>query len=527
MPQRPKQHEIDERAQTLFRSLIPPAWVRNELHPDYGKDYVVEVFRDGKPAGLEFYVQLKGTEKLRRDGQNIRFRLQWDHLAYYLRQARLPVFLMLMDVARGCGYYCFLQGYLQEKRIGIPQKVSGFLLLKIPASNLLSDMATLEKQVESARQFMMTHSIRMEEWRMQAIDPRFEVKINASGGKSTVALRAREPVNINVAFAPTARPEDIRDFGRGYAVPVAPGTCMVTGTPLLKDRTITSIQASFSKNPEAVLVAHDKTGREIRAIPGIVGKLTGGMEEFQFQGEIPGSPLSLAIQGRRKDGGIRVSAEFRFGFSKWVGRSLVRLGHFETVKSLLELFQDGARFSIEGILNSGMDVGVIPFDDDFRSMLRVVEALSKAMTIARHFGTELHMPASISAEDLTNIDLLFNLVTTRRYEGAFGVRKVTLQAALRDGNAPVFQEGAESPLELNGVAARYRILGSEFELDGLAQTITKVSFGRLTRFEEKSLWEAEMLSAKDSIMVIDWGGTGSPVSQESGPPAGDAPGEST
>ena len=62
-PERTRAHELETLSQRDFSGRIPVAWVeRGAPGGDYGIDRQVEIFEDGRPTGLEFYVQLKGTD---------------------------------------------------------------------------------------------------------------------------------------------------------------------------------------------------------------------------------------------------------------------------------------------------------------------------------------------------------------------------------------------------------------------------------------------------------------------------------
>ena len=78
---RPKSHEIDSKAQQVFRSALPPAWVVRDQNPDYGIDYLVEVAESERMTGVTLAVQLKGTTSLKRQGDRIAYRIQTGHLA--------------------------------------------------------------------------------------------------------------------------------------------------------------------------------------------------------------------------------------------------------------------------------------------------------------------------------------------------------------------------------------------------------------------------------------------------------------
>lgn len=58
---RPKQHVLADFGERFFAHAIPPEWVVHAYRgsEDYGVDFHVEVFEDGRPAGLEFGAQVK------------------------------------------------------------------------------------------------------------------------------------------------------------------------------------------------------------------------------------------------------------------------------------------------------------------------------------------------------------------------------------------------------------------------------------------------------------------------------------
>lgn len=63
MPQRTRNHLIEEESRLYFKQSLPSYWLCRDKHEDYGIDCEVEVFDDeGNPTGLVFWVQLKGTD---------------------------------------------------------------------------------------------------------------------------------------------------------------------------------------------------------------------------------------------------------------------------------------------------------------------------------------------------------------------------------------------------------------------------------------------------------------------------------
>ncbi len=99
---RPHQHEIDDRVCALLKLALPDEWVYRELPKDYGIDGEVEVFCQGRSTGVLFKVQVKGTEKpsFLTDGRTISFSLRTDHASYYCDELLVPVFLILVDIAK-------------------------------------------------------------------------------------------------------------------------------------------------------------------------------------------------------------------------------------------------------------------------------------------------------------------------------------------------------------------------------------------------------------------------------------------
>ena len=63
LPNRHRNHEIQELSERYFKSIIPISWVVNPFYIDYGTDYNCEISKDGDVTGMNFSVQLKGKEK--------------------------------------------------------------------------------------------------------------------------------------------------------------------------------------------------------------------------------------------------------------------------------------------------------------------------------------------------------------------------------------------------------------------------------------------------------------------------------
>jgi tetratricopeptide (TPR) repeat protein len=94
MPQRPREHQVEDESELAFRAALPPQWVVRRLVPDYGIDLTVEIFDvDGHSTPWSFHVQLKATdnEDLSKALRDVR--LPRDHADHY---SSLPIPLLIV-----------------------------------------------------------------------------------------------------------------------------------------------------------------------------------------------------------------------------------------------------------------------------------------------------------------------------------------------------------------------------------------------------------------------------------------------
>ena len=94
--QRPTQHIIDAEAQKILQNLLPSEWAVRDLKPDYGIDYMVEIFENFQSTGKVFYIQLKGSDQEIKENT---FHKQMDigTLEYYSTHI-LPVLLVFVSI---------------------------------------------------------------------------------------------------------------------------------------------------------------------------------------------------------------------------------------------------------------------------------------------------------------------------------------------------------------------------------------------------------------------------------------------
>lgn len=117
---RPMKHIIDEKAKKAFLNLIPDEWVYQTLYPDYGIDYLVEIFENGHKTGNFFYVQLKGTNK-EINKFTVSVNLSIDHLKYY-NALPIPILLVVYSIKTKKFWGIWLNEYINTLVKKVPFK---------------------------------------------------------------------------------------------------------------------------------------------------------------------------------------------------------------------------------------------------------------------------------------------------------------------------------------------------------------------------------------------------------------------
>jgi hypothetical protein len=248
MPQRPEQHEIDTLAERRFQALLPAAWVVNRLHPDYAKDFLVEIVNQGDVTGCVFVVQLKGKRKLKpRVGDGaITVPFDRDHLRYYTQQLPLPVFVVAVDVTTGDAFFQFSQGTIDaDDALSKAPARNGRTIFPVNRSNTLQDTQHLVKEVEVAWAYMrdrypgsVAAAARARKQALERVEPRFDYSIKLVDGREHVELAAKENVSVTIRISgPTAstgrKIAELFDEGKPFVAEAAE-SIDVEGSPLFK-----------------------------------------------------------------------------------------------------------------------------------------------------------------------------------------------------------------------------------------------------------------------------------------------------
>src|ERR1700730_8069559 len=107
--------EINRESSRIFEGLLLPNWAlrSQEDQEDYGVDGEIEITtQEDKATGLIFKVQLKGTDSATYDnaGRLVFSHASVERFSYYVSQLKIPLVLIVCDVATKQCYWIQIQG---------------------------------------------------------------------------------------------------------------------------------------------------------------------------------------------------------------------------------------------------------------------------------------------------------------------------------------------------------------------------------------------------------------------------------
>lgn len=392
-------HQIDDLAQRVLRDALPPSWVPNEQHNDYGKDYLVEVGEDnGDLTGSSFYVQLKGQEQAdtSADGSLVKYSLETKYAAYYLDKIKdLPVFLVVVDVGQKKGWWLFLQPVLEADQCWRSQDS---ITVNLPASNDITDTATFRQAVEEGKKWMRLHhplsiqeAVVAHKERITRTDSRFDVRVSLVNDQPNFTLLAKEEVPLTFAF--TGDREEIGKkvgdlIDKGALVTFQPGEVKVTGSKLFEqiEQVGCAIQAKVNLPGTLSLVCRDAEGKEMARLGEVPGSFTGGRKEVWFEGGLGNSPLTIKLGPIAS--GIGGSVKMNLRLQRWDHQRLLQLAYFGRLHQFFQALPKSASTQVEcqqdgnTVFAVTLPLQTTPFAAPFAEY---IDTLFKARKVAERF----------------------------------------------------------------------------------------------------------------------------------------------
>lgn len=402
------QFEIDQLAQGIFESGLPPGWLRRKDQPDRHVDYRIELGDGGRPEGLIFAVQLKGTvsAKISKRGWVSFSELETEHLSYYVDRSRQPVFLVVVDVSMKLGWWIFLQRYAADRLASGVWRKQKTVTIRLPMQNRLDDHTSLLAQVRAAEAYMRdvwpgrpTASIRFAQDELETLDPRFRVRSVATEKRTQHVLSAKgpDPVPFTIRFKgkPGEIDRKVADLiERGRAVRFDSSEVEAPDSPLVAAVLQHGVEMQGVREllVDLELRLFDGENRELGRLAGMPFRFRGGTREMSGEAVLPNSPWALRGRSEFDDqGGLHLELDFHFDTNKWEGAPLRRLPYFEQLRELIL----AAPRAVRGALTfwiGGVKVLEQPFGSELPDLLSEVVGhvaiLGRAREVAEHLGVD-------------------------------------------------------------------------------------------------------------------------------------------
>jgi hypothetical protein len=208
---RPPQHDIDDQGEALLRTIMAQlhwAVTKIEKGADYGRDFQIEIFRNGRSTGIVFNVQLKSSASpaYSKDHSYVSVKLEAPNARYLAFELQLPAFVMHADVVQNRLYWSTpqtdsdLHAKLGKKP---PAKTSK---IRVPLKNELP--ATEDQLVEMVTQLMVLLGSR----RLAEIEPAVLVAASSSMRESAELSRSLRNHSDTLDLMAAQRATEAADF---------------------------------------------------------------------------------------------------------------------------------------------------------------------------------------------------------------------------------------------------------------------------------------------------------------------------
>lgn len=472
-----KTFEIDQMAQRLFTNALPPKWLIRQQNPDVHIDYFVEVVETTEPTGLVFGAQLKGTGSPKYSGKYIKYSYDRKHLAYYLDKVKQPIFLVVIDVNKGIGYWLFAQDILlNSMRSNWRHKTH--IEIKIPLNNKLENIDALLKEIRRSDVFMrelwpgsVAAAAKQEEHKLMELDNRFNVNVKFDKGVTCYEFHAKENVSGNIVIRSKADSVDKMNdlIKRGKSVLFEPGEFAITGSKLFDSLTKefsehgVRVEAAKTIICESEISVLNPQNDIIHTIHGLNAEMKGGYEEVTVEVILPNSPFSLRFKRglRLLEKPEKEDITISLNLEKWAGQPLLILSYFEQLYRFAKTIDVGnkIKFSFNFHGNELFHAMTNITEQAFfiKEALPYLEILDNARVISKYFGINPIVPKleSISQNDADSLAMLRTIIETGQHrQSHFGLRTSAVMVVgeestslIREGKYPEGMVRIDQPNE--------------------------------------------------------------------------------
>lgn len=372
-------------------------WKPQGPRKDYGEDYLVQIWDDGVPSGLSFYVQIKSItnaekRKGKRDPETLRYKLEVKDIDHWAAHA-VPVVLVIWDVQARVGYWQTIRRIVEGLEKEKPRwREKASVTVNVPVTNTTNDEGMGRLRFELAEYMIPL--------------------LNAYGSKEMTISMSKMAFDALVA-----------GWDRGQRVILRDDLVPTIQKPewhrrLFQQRGKTTEVQFGAPQPSAktvVLRVEVRVGKATAAIPYVELRQIGtGIRHFHFSNEHQRRPLSFSIEGERGANTLQVRIR-----RASLGRSI--LEEREITEFVYLANQPGGHIRVLE-MNSGQIVieqptqGADPTKMERLKQHRdIMEKLVEIEQYVSKFGV-VDLSHGMSEDDIETIEILHEALTTGKVE---------------------------------------------------------------------------------------------------------------
>jgi hypothetical protein len=501
-------YDVDKGARSLFENWLPQRWLPRKQIPDYHVDYRVEVVSDGEPSGLHFQVQVKGRSVHRRKAKKLGEPIKTKHLRYWLR-CQEPVFVFLIDPMSKEGNWLFIQRYLREGVRLDSLRTQKTLTVEFDAQHSLENRMLFEKELRDAWSYMrdlypgspMAAAL-AEKQRLEQLDPRFSVQVEATPDSKKVQLTPRQPMadGPKLKFLKKTVAGEVKAFyEKGQSFRVKATEIEVDAAPIISNVLRELGDAEITINSGARFKGHLHLVLHAKPSPPLIqidGEWLLAPKLISFKGQLSESPLRVELVCEANEGGEwePCAVAFKFNWGAWEQQPLLSLAYFSAINDFIRCEE----FSLSGYIRGNQVWKGETFTADCQAKKPAADAMDwfqKCRHVAQQVGANPLFPRADALEEIESNDvrLMVELFEHGRHEQSNVGQTVGIAADIQPENKPPINFQAKK-MSLPEHTRLLNFFGMQVPFGPLVHTWTDVRLVALNPLQEgrtELMWEGE------------------------------------
>jgi hypothetical protein len=492
---------VESQADQVLRSLLPADWLWRRQTPDFFVDYHVEFVERGEPTGLQFGLQIKGTASAKRRQNWIEYRMSRKHLLYYRDNARIPIFIAVVDVTKRTAHWLFAQRYLRDHAAKADLDNQNSLTLRFDPADCFSDLDRFRKALKEAERYIRdlypgtpAAAVSEREQELQALDPDIGVKVSFVDGHEVLKLSPQKPLSLHLRSLKTDASESYQAMLEHGEIFKAEVEITPPPSPLFQKLMSTQIGLIHFEPEVRDGCIQVVCGGATPIVMQVDGKWRGGTKSVRFAGSLARAPLSIELGINTEE--AKTSFETPLNLSDWENQWLLRLPWFSEIHSFVSALATAEEFRtnyfIEGMPAGGFVATAKP-SQAIQRVKKTLDWLEKCRSVAKHYDIDPILPkfGDITYSQERDVEALWALATGNIAEDSISDVVFPFSGGL-EFRPPAYWQTSGDPvvgsIKLIGTGV-FDFLGHAVEVSGMQHILTNM---KLVKFElsgaKKSVW---------------------------------------